>query len=273
MYNFEITRVGIPIRKSDVTQSFINVLDDIKNNKAIALMTADYIGDVSINTEYLSAPAGHNILFNNFKFEQYDTDLKYGVINTYGKIWTVNNGVHRDGPVVVSHLLNLLDKEYEKLKFKHVYMFTPGSPYVYDMFTEFIRRKRALNIVDSVSSIHVCAEIMSEYLNLDRYAIRQYVPDFIEKKDPTLRSGLNIFGSISNNYNHNTGIPMIEHFFNSLQMVMTENDMLLYANVDDDSVMLKTASLKDMINNIDYFSNPDKILTYGVFKHDNCRTV
>lgn len=267
MYDFEITRVGIPIRNTDVTPSFLEVIEKLKTSEdSIALMTADYIGDLSNNPEYLSAPAGHDIISNSFEFRVFDGNLKYGVINTFGRIWNINDGLHRDGPGIISFLFNFLQQEYKKLKFKHVYMFTPGSPYMYDMFTEFIRRKRALNIIDARSSIHISTTLMSEYLNVGRFSIREYIPDFIEDKDPTLRPGLNVFGGISNNYNHNTGIPMVEHFFKSLRNVMDDDDIFLYSNVGRDSVYVKGVSFAEALNSIDYFSNPDKILTYGVYK-------
>ena len=268
MYDFEITRVGIPIRNTDVTESFLDVIEKIKTgDNCIALMTADYLGlDHTSNPEYLSAPAGHEILFKILSFEQYDGNLKYGIINTFGRIWNINDGIQRDGPTIISYLFNFLQQEYKKLKFKHVYMFTPGSPYMYDMFTDFIKRKRALNIIDARSSIHISTTLMSEYLNVGRFNIREYVPDFIEGKDPSLKPGLNLFGEISNNYNHNCGMPMIEHFFMSLRNLLEDSDIFLHVNVGSDSVFLKSSTFIEALNNIEYFSNPDKILTYGVYK-------
>lgn len=275
MYDFEITRVGIPIRNTDVTSSFLDVIEKLKTrDDCIALMTADYIGDDHVlNPEYLSAPAGHEILFKEFKFDVYDGNLKYGVVNTFGRIWNINDGIQRDGPTIISYLFNFLQQEYKKLKFKHVYMFTPGSPYMYDMFTEFIKRKRALNIIDARSSIHISTTLMSEYLNVGRFNIREYIPDFIEGKNPTLKPGLNVFGGISNNYNHNSEMPMIEHFFKNLRGLLNDNDSFLYCNIGLDSVFLKSTTFLDALNNIDYFSNPDKILTYGVYTNDNSRTI
>jgi hypothetical protein len=107
---------------------------------------------------------------------------------------------------------------------------------------------------------------MNEYLNIGRFSIREYIPDFIEGKEPILRPGLNVFGGISNNYNHNTDVPMIEHFFRSLRNLLNDDDYFLYANISNDSVFLKTTSFIEALNNIEYFSNPDKILTYGVYK-------
>jgi len=275
MYDFEITRVGIPIRNTDITQSFLEVVNKLKtSNDCIALMTADYLGiDHSSNPEYLSAPSGHEILFKEFEFNVYDGNLKYGVMNTFGRIWNINDGIQRDGPTIISYLFNFLQQEYKKLKFKHVYMFTPGSPYVYDMFTEFIKRKRALNIIDARSSIHISTTLMSEYLNVGRFNIREYIPDFIEEKDPSLKPGLNVFGGISNNYNHNSGMPMIEHFFKSLKSLLDINDLFLYSNIGKDDVFLKAVTFEEALNNVEYFSNPDMILTYGVFKNDNSGTV
>ena len=268
MYDFEITRIGIPIRTTDVTSSFLDVIERLKTrDDCIALMTADYFGvDNTLNPEYLSAPAGHKILFKEFNFEIYNCDLKYGVMNTFGRIWNINDGIQRDGTSITSFLFNFLSQEYAKINFKHVYMFTPGSPYIYDMFTEFIKRKRALNIIDARSSIHISTNYMCEYLNIGKFSVREYIPDFIQGRNPTLNSGLNVFGGISNDYNHNTGIPMVEHFLTNLKNVLEEDDIFLYVNVGEDSVYLKALPFKEALNNIEYFSNPDKILTYGVYK-------
>jgi hypothetical protein len=267
MSSFEITRVGIPIRTIDITPSFLETIEKIKNSSdCIAITTVDYNGTLETNPEYLSAPAGHDILFNNFKFEIYSDKLKYGVINTFGKIWNVNNGMHRDGPTIVSYLFKFLEEEYKTLKFKHVYMFTQGSPYMFDMFTDYMRRSHALNVIDSRSSIYICAEEMSKVLNNTSYISRNYIPDFIQNKNPVLSPGLNIFPGISNNYNHNTGIPMIQHFFQSLGKLLNSDDMFLFANIDKDDVIVKCITFKEALDNITYFSNPDKILTYGVYK-------
>lgn len=268
MYDYEITRVGIPIRNTDITSSFLEVIEKLKTrDDCIGLMTADYLGaNHSSNPEYLSAPAGHELLFKEFNFEMYNGDLKYGIMNTFGRIWNINDGIHRDGQTIISYLFNFLQQEHRKLNFKHVYMFTPGSPYVYDMFTEFIKRKRALNIIDARSSIHISTVYISEYLNVGKYNVREYIPDFIEGKEPVLKLGINIFGGISNSYNHNTGMPMIEHFFKSLRNLLNDNDKFLYVSVGSDSVFLKCTTFIEALNNIEYFSNPDKILTYGVYK-------
>ena len=61
-------------------------------------------------------------------------------------------------------------------------------------------------------------------------------------------------------------MPMIEHFFKSLRGLLEDNDNFLYANIGSDSVFLKSTSFIEALNNIEYFSNPDKILTYGVYK-------
>ena len=275
MYDFEITKVGIPIRNTDINDSFLEVIHKLKTrDDCIGLMTADYPGeDHSNNPEYLSAPAGHDILFKEFKFKLFDGNLEYGIMNTFGKIWNINDGIERDGFTIVSYLFNFLQQEYKKLKFKHVYMFAPGSPYVYDMFTENIRKKRAVHVIDARSSIHTSTSYMCEYLNIGRFNIRDYVIEFIEKRNPVLMPGLNVFGGISNNYHHNTGIPMMQHFFQTMRELLSDNDLFLYCNVGKDSVFLKCIPFEEAINNIDYFSNPDKILTYGVYKNDNRRSI
>lgn len=275
MYDYEITKVGIPIRNTDINESFLEVIHKLKTrDDCIGLMTADYLGvDHTSNPEYLSAPAGHELLFKEFEFKVFNGDLNYGVMNTFGKIWNINDGIQRDGFTIVSYLFNFLQQEYKKLRFKHVYMFAPGSPYVYDMFTENIRQKRALHVIDARSSIHTSTSYMCEYLNIGRFNIRDYVVDFIGDKNPKLTKGLNVFGGISNHYQHNTGIPMVNHFFQTLRPLLEDDDLFLYTNVGKDTVFLKCTTFIEALNNIEYFSNPDMILTYGVFKNDNRRSI
>ena len=163
------------------------------------------------NSEFVSArltQEGRRAIANgDFKIDyfsvgdsefDYTGNLKYGIMNTFGRIWNINDGIQRDGPAIISYLFNFLQQEYKKLKFKHVYMFTPGSPYIYDMFTEFIKRKRALNIVDARSSIHISTTLMSIKCNLifclsrtcNRSQLSKSFIRFIERGSLFISSGL-----------------------------------------------------------------------------------
>jgi len=268
MPNYEITKVGIPIRNVDVTHKFLQVVEKLKASQdCVAVLTTDYFGDLSTNQDYISSPAGHKILQENFVFKKCNGTLKFNLLNTYGDLWKIKkDNVSREPNAITDALLTFLDLQHNELHFKEVYIFAPGSPFVLDMFTSFIPKRRALNIIDAKSSIHISADAMSQSFNNAKISIRSYIDDFIDKKFQGLRQGINVFGGVSNKYDHNTGIPMMSHFFQELSKLLDSDDFFMYTRINDKDVELKVLTFQQAQAQIDYFSNTNEILTYGVAK-------
>ena len=268
MTSYEITKVGIPIREIDVTNKFLEVVEELKiSTDAVAVLTADYFGDYTTNYDYISSPAGHKILVDNFKFQKCNGTLKFNLLNTYGDLWKIKkDNISREPTAITDALLHFLDEQYKILNFKQVYILAPGSPFVLDMFTSFIPKSRALNVIDARSSIHISADAMCKHINSPKVAIRSYIDDFINKKYQGLRDGVNVFGGVSNKYDHNTGIPMISHFFQELKKVLDSDDIFMYTGINEQEVTLKVLTFKEAEDKIDYFSNTNEILTYGIAK-------
>jgi hypothetical protein len=268
---YEIIRVGIPIRTCDITETFLDIVKEIKtSSECIAITTVDYDGDVNTNGDVISSYAGHEILFNNISFERPLKELNYNVINTLGYIWDVKNenGKHRDGPTLVKFLYDILDTSHNSLKFKKVYVLTSGSPHHYDLFTAFGKDIRPLSIVDTYSSITITKEAFEKEHNKP-VVVRNYIPDFIEGKNKTLTLNcINLFGSISNNYKPDIDMPVIQHFFESLKVLLEDNDLFMYCYVSRDGAEMKTMTFKDALKNIEYFSTLKLLLTYGVYKQN-----
>ena len=57
---YEIIRVGLPLRKQDVNNSFLESLDYIKSGNGVGVITSD---PFITNFEYLSAPYGYQLLY------------------------------------------------------------------------------------------------------------------------------------------------------------------------------------------------------------------
>jgi len=266
--NYEITKVGIPIREIDVTNKFLQVVQELKTSTdSVAVLTTDYFGDLTTNHDYISSPAGHEILTGNLKIQKCNGTLKFNVLNTYGDLWKIKkDNVSREPNTITDALLEFLDAQHSILNFKQVYILAPGSPFVLDMFTRFIPKRRALNVIDARSSIDISADAMCEHANTPTVAIRSYIDDFINKKYQGLRPGINVFGGVSNKYDHNTGIPMMSHFFQELKKLLDSDDMFMYTSINMEGVNLKVLTFKEAQDQMDYFSNTNEIFTYGVAK-------
>jgi len=268
---YEIVRVGIPSRIEDVSISFLETVQNIKNrNDCIALTTIDYPNNY--NTDVLSAPAGHKILFDNLEFNRFEDTLHCNIVNTFGSIWDIANseGKFRDSSTLVQVLLNLLDEQYTRLKFNRVYIFTPGSPYVYDGITNSLQKIRAVSVIDAKSTIRIIADTLLK-LNPDIkfVKIREYTADFLENKNRTIHEDvINIFGSIDNRRNYNTNLPMLNQFFMDLKEILNDDDIFWYCTIKDyetDPIVTKI-TFKQAFDNIDMFIESGDIYTYGIYK-------
>lgn len=247
---YEITKVGIPIRDIDINEQFITAVNHAKNSNAVIL----------ISSPYEDSPAGSEILkkefFNSSKV------LKYNVFDTATNAVTTN-------PITflkrkVTKLLQYLDDHYAVLKFDHVYMFSVGSPHLYDIFTNYIPEYRQLHIVDAKSSLHICGEELSKYLQCDGYSIRNFHVDFIHKFENVLYPGLSIFGCIDQIYANQNNISIVDQFFNIMMQQTNENDKFLIANVHGTGVLIKTFDPRNYKQVL--LEHPGETFTYGVYK-------
>jgi len=264
---YEIVRVGIPIRKQDISISFLEAIDNIKNRTdCIAMTTVHYP-----NEDIISSPAGHKILFDNLQFIPFTGTMEYNKVNTYN-IWEIKNerGEYRDPYYIVQHLLSVLENQFNKLGFNRVYMFTPGSPNVYDGITNFLQKIRSVSVIDATSSIHIIADRLLELNPEIKYTkIRNYVPDFLQNLNRTIAEDrINIFGSIDNRRNYNTKLPMLNQFFEDLREILNDNDIFWYCTIRDceDTPIVTKLTFKEAYDNIDMFINSGDIYTYGVYK-------
>lgn len=252
MISYEIIRVGVPARKQDVTQSFLDSIQHIKNSKdAIGLVTVDFSKS---SFEYSTAPYGYRLIFDTLQTYNVDINLKPNVLNCFGDVWdrlgasTPNESV--------SKLLEFFDMQYNMLKYKHLYLFTNGSPFIFDDLTNILTTQRTLNIIDCESPIKICANNMKEYLNLQTYIIHNTIPEKLENKK------LHVFPCISENYGIN-----VDSYFNVLGNIVSKDDKFLYCSIlEDGSSYLKCMSFTDATIGIDTFKNTNNAFTFGVYK-------
>lgn len=265
---FELIRVGIPIRNCDITKNFIDVVNDIKKSTdCIAITTVDY-SDAQSSIDNQSAPAGHKILFDSLPFKKYKSDIHFNAVNTLGFIWDIKppNGMNRDSEFMSLYLIDFFTKLQNEYKFKKIYMLTPGSPHIWDMFTNAMPKYHPVSVIDTYSSLTIVGNAMRKYFNNDiHYTIRHYNMDFIAKPNKVIFPNIiNIFGGISNNYNHNQNMPLLDHFFLELRKILSDDDHFLYSTITNDEVKLNVISFKEAYDTREYFSRTNDVITYGI---------
>jgi hypothetical protein len=257
---YEITRVGVPSRKQDVSQSFLNVVDNIVSGNSISLVTVDF-NNPNTKFEYLGAPYGYQYILNKLNTSLVLDNLKYNVLNTYPNIWDIHGGI--DPNDSINNFLEYLDSQQEILNFNNVYIFTCGSPLVNDDFTNILLQKIPLNIINCKSPIHICSNNIKDFLNLNKYNIHNIIPYTLD------RNVLHVFPGISKNYGIN--ITKVFELFNDL---VSPNDVFLYSNIlEDGSSYVKSMSFKQALEDVAFFENIEKNLTYGIYTNDNSRTI
>lgn len=254
MILYEIVRVGVPARKQDVTQSFLDATQNIKTRTdCIGILTVD-LDNPLMKFEYLSAPYGYNYMVSLLQRVPVLPNLTTGVLNTYSNIWQIHSG--NTPSESVDNLLKYFDDQQKTIGFKTLYIFTCGSPLISDMLTNIISTKRPLNIIDAESPIRICSNIMKDYLNLETYLIHNTIPETIES------NMLNVFPGISKNYGININVV-----FDILKTMISETDMFLYSNIlEDGSCYVKCMSFKQALEDLSFFENTENNLTYGIYK-------
>lgn len=261
MILYELVRVGVPARKQDVTQSFLDVIENIKSKSdCVGICTADFENPLT-RFEYLSAPYGYNQILKSLITKPVELNLVTGVLNIYSNVWDIHAG--QTPSISVDNLLKYFDMQHNNLQFKTLYIFTCGSPFVNDMFTNITSQKRPINIIDAESPIRICSNIMKDYLNLDNYIIHNDMPNKLQTNT------LNIFAGISKNYGININVV-----FDVLKTMVSDDDLFLYSNIlEDGSSYLKCISFKNALDDLQFFVNTENNLTYGIYKNDNSRSI
>lgn len=203
---YDIIRVGLPITNDSVTQEFLDIVQQLIDNKDwVGVMTCDYDHTNSRKTkaDQYSAPAGYKILIDNgFSFTR-EFIRNNKTIGTFGSVWKEKNelGPEASKPVLKS-LFDKLRQQQHNNKFTTVISFTPGSPYVDDVITRTLNQylNGNLKIIDTKSS----SDITTEYL-CSKYqrecVIRSYCDDFILKQNESVdASKIHIFSCLQRGY-------------------------------------------------------------------------
>jgi hypothetical protein len=223
---YEIIKVGIPLQTKDITNEFLNVIHDIKNNSnCIAITTVDY-SDHEINI----APAGNYMILDNLQFKPYTNNFQLNCINTMGFLW----GTIRDIPNLVNSLITILDTEYLRLKFKKVYILAGGSPLCGDSITLCLSKIRNdLKIIDTNS----CINTAYSSLNLKTpWVEHNYVNNCIRKQELLVldTTKINIFLCLQSTYEYNN-IHILNKFFEDIKQYYNENDIIKLVNIKSDT--------------------------------------
>jgi len=247
---YQITKVGIPIRDVDINEQFTTAVNHAKAANAVIL----------ISSPLEDSPAGSEILKK--EFINSSKVLKYNVFDTANDAPNTDPTNFLKQKVV--RLLRHLDEQHTILKFDQVYIFSAGSPHLYDIFTHYIPEYRELHIVEAKSSLHVCGEELSKYLQCDGYQIRNFHSDFINRFENVLYPGLSIFGCIDQIYANNTTESIVDQFFNVMMQHTNANDIFLIASVHRDSVLITEFDPKNYKQVLEQHAG--KTLTYGVYK-------
>jgi hypothetical protein len=247
---YEITKVGIPIRDIDINDQFITAVNHAKAANAVIL----------ISSPLEDSPAGSEILKK--EFINSSKVLKYNVFDTANDAPNTDPTNFLKQKVV--RLLRHLDEQHTILKFDQVYIFSAGSPHLYDIFTHYIPEYRELHIVDAKSSLHVCGEELSKYLQCDGYQIRNFHSDFINRFENVLYPGLSIFGCIDQIYANQNNESIVDQFFNTMMRHTNNNDVFLLASVRSTDVLIKTFDPRNYKQVL--AEHPGETFTYGVYK-------
>jgi hypothetical protein len=247
---YEITKVGIPIRDIDINDQFITAVNHAKAANAVIL----------ISSPLEDSPAGSEILKK--EFINSSKVLKYNVFDTANDAPNTDPKNFLKQKVV--RLLRYLDEQHAVLKFDHVYIFSVGSPHLYDIFTDYIPEYRELHIIDAKSSLHVCGEEFSKYLQCNEYSIRNFHVDFIHKFENILHPGLSIFGCIDQIYANQNNTSIVDQFFNTMMQQTNETDKFLIANIHCTGVMIQQFNPKNYKQVL--AEHPGETFTYGVYK-------
>jgi hypothetical protein len=252
---YEIIFMGIPCRECDVTQEFLQTLEQIKTGNCFAVTLVDYPNTDNHN-EVINSIYGHIMLFDNIEFIKYDDKYIKNKINTMGGIW----GINRNPNYICNFLLKEFDNFYANDPFDKVVLLSPGSPTI-DILPPAMNVIRPITIIDIKSPIIIAAEHMSS-----SYVIRKFDREFLRNENPIIYpETVNIFYALSGKYNNTDNTSRITLFFEHMLLCLKPTDDIFYAYVGEDVVMNKI-QFSDFSKYKDYFSSNIDRLTFGVLK-------
>ena len=267
---YEIIRVGVPIKTEGITQKFLNILEEIKHNdNCIAVSTTNYD-----KAEFDLAPAGTGLLLKNLQVFDFNDSLKPNVINTIGFIWGIKDklGETRNGKLSANYLLKFLDEQYELLKFKKVYMFTPGSPNYSDAITKDLKELYPITIIDTKSSIEYCIDEMKKVVGNLEVDHRNYHTDFLEKYKNINNKNidvnkLNVFCCLQGGYKIN-GNSIMKMFFDDMAKYFSEEDIFISVHIGDNYNGVIVGDFRNAKINMLEIENYPHMLTFGITKKE-----
>lgn len=255
---YEIIFMGIPCRECDVTEKFLETVQEIKNGNCFAVTLVDY-PTFDKHSEIVNALYGHKIILNNIEFVKFNGLYIKNKINTLGSIWQIHN---RNTKNICNFLLEHLDNFYVNQPFDKVVILTPGSPTI-DTLPAAMHNIRPITIIDIKSPIIIAAEFMNP-----NYIIRKFDREFLLGENPVIYpEKVNIFYALSGNYNNTDNKSRIELFFETMKLYLNPTDDIFYAYVGED-VDIKKIKFSSFLNYKDYFLSNIEHLTFGVFKYN-----
>jgi hypothetical protein len=253
---YEIIFMGIPCRECDVTQEFLQTLEEIKTGNCFAITLVDY-PNIDNHNEVINSIYGHSMLFDNIEFIKYNDKYIKNKINTMGGIWETNN---RDTKRICNFLLEHLNYFYKREPFDKVVILSPGSPTI-DTLPKVMNEVTPIRIVDIKSPIVIAAEYMSS-----SYVIRKFDREFLRNENPIIYpETVNIFYALSGKYNNTDNKSRITLFFEHMLLCLKPTDDIFYAYVGED-VIINKIQFSDFSKYKDYFSSNIDRLTFGVLK-------
>jgi hypothetical protein len=178
MNSYKITRVGLPITRTTVTNEFLEIITELKSNpKSIA---------ITVSNDAKNAPEGYRILEQN------------GIIYKQIDVWESD----RDPIKATIKLLTILKQMHSEMLFDHVILFTPGNPYIDDAITKvLLSAYDDIQVVTTKGAPEIAADIVAELTGLPT-EIRNYYDDFVLNKNPVLdETKATIFSCLQQMYN------------------------------------------------------------------------
>jgi hypothetical protein len=178
MNSYKITRVGLPITRTTVTNEFLEIITELKSNpKSIA---------ITVSNDAKNAPEGYRILEQN------------GIIYKQIDVWQSD----RDPIKATIKLLTILKQMHSEMLFDHVILFTPGNPYIDDAITKvLLSAYDDIQVVTTKGAPEIAADIVAELTGLPT-EIRNYYDDFVLNKNPVLdETKATIFSCLQQMYN------------------------------------------------------------------------
>lgn len=265
---YKIVRVGIPIQEHLVTQEFLNILEEIKNNKnCVGITTSDIFSD------YSQAPAGCKLLETIQQIKYTDKLIPFS-INVMDNVWEIENeGKPRNIKQIVKFLIETFDNTEN---IETVYTFTPGSPNFHDAITEELKEIYDITIIDTLSSTEICIEEFKQLLNLQEIEIDivAYADRFLFRNPvnkPKLNykvldnTKLNIFSCVQIGYEIDDRNIMF-NWLNDLSKFFSEDSILIGINVGINKTTSIQTTLKNAKDHWYELCTYPKRLTFGIYQ-------